>query len=290
MRHRGDQPKAEIYETDGAFLGCHRLGIMDPEFSVQPASTENGTIRAVFNGEIYNVEQLRNELQEHDFSNRGDTETAAHAFEEFGNAAFQKMDGMFAICLWNDKQKSFCAARDPMGVKPLYYVHEEEAGNFYFASERKALLDLDGAIQTVPPGHVISRNGLEKYSVMNVEPTVYSAGILRGLIGKAVVKRMRADRPIGVFLSGGLDSSIVAYHAVATKGSIPAYTVGTEDADDLEHARMFAKKLGMKHHVRTVKAKDVLDALPSASNAPSGFSLARRPPRSGFGARHVHHP
>ncbi|MSQ32676.1 MAG: asparagine synthetase B [Dehalococcoidia bacterium] len=262
MRHRGDQLSAEIYQDDGVFLGCHRLGIMDPEHGMQPASTENGDIKAVFNGEIYNFEQLRIQLEAHDFSNGGDTETVAHAFEEFGTAAFQKLDGMFAVCLWDKADKSFYAARDQMGVKPLYYVNEKEEGNFYFASERKALLGLNCIIQTVPPGHLISRNGIEKYCEMNIAPTVYSPGVLRGLVGKAVVKRMRADRPIGVFLSGGLDSSIIAYHASANRRGIPAYTIGTEGADDLVHSEMMARTFGMKHHIRIVKRKDILDALP----------------------------
>jgi asparagine synthase (glutamine-hydrolysing) len=262
LRARGDRPSAETRSGPGYFLGCYRLALQDPERGRQPVSNETESAHLVHNGEIYNFKHLRAGLTRHRFRSDCDTEVIMGLYEEFGSERFGALSGMFAFCLYDERSASYLAARDPLGIKPLYYVYEGYTGNLFVASERKCLHDLAGPIRIVPPGCILSPSGIRRYASLITVPQEFSPDKLRTLMATAVASQLVADRPVGVFLSGGLDSSIVAYHAAKLRPGIPAYTVGVRSSDDLPHASVLAASLEVSHHVHYVEPEAVLAALP----------------------------
>ncbi|MFC1461865.1 asparagine synthetase B family protein, partial [Verrucomicrobiota bacterium] len=141
MAHRGPDQHG-VFCCDGVSLGHRRLSIIDlSDHGRQPMANEDGTVRLVFNGEIYNFQELREELQSkgHDFISRSDSEVVIHAYEEYGIEAINRLRGMFAFAIWDESRKSLLVVRDRIGIKPLYYFHKD--GKFVFASEIKAILE-----------------------------------------------------------------------------------------------------------------------------------------------------
>ena len=289
IRHRG--PDDEGFYTDGACgLGMRRLSIIDLSTGHQPISNEDGTIWVVFNGEIYNYQELRQDLIQHGhrFATNSDTETLVHLYEEKGTDGLQLLRGMFAFCIWDSRQRKILLARDRFGKKPLYYA--QTPSGFYFGSELKCLraagvpLDIDKealrlyfqfgyiadpyspfqAIRKLMPGCWIecSENGsvrqgrywrLPPFSDENrtgcTEPQTREK--LRDLFDESVRIRMIADVPLGAFLSGGIDSSlVVASMALQSSEPVKTFSIGFEEAayNELKYAAMVAKKYKTDHH------------------------------------------
>jgi asparagine synthase (glutamine-hydrolysing) len=302
IQHRG--PDDEGYYVSGPIgLGFRRLSIIDLKSGHQPLSNEDGTIWIVFNGEIYNFQELRTFLvsKGHVFKTLSDTEVIVHLYEEFGSECVKKMRGMFAFAIWDGNAKTLFLARDRVGIKPLYYCLTDTS--LVFGSEIKAILadpsvkreispelidrfltflympgeeTLLRGIQKLAPGHsLLIKDGKQvvqqywdlgfaepsrKISLKDAEAELLS------MLGKTIELHMIADVPVGVLLSGGVDSTAVLSLAVnGTDKRISSFTVGFsggEVADERPYARLAAETYGTQHHEMTITAEDFASFLP----------------------------
>jgi asparagine synthase (glutamine-hydrolysing) len=302
IQHRG--PDDEGYYVSGPVgLGFRRLSIIDLSSGHQPISNEDGSIWIVFNGEIYNYQELRALLlsKGHVFRTQTDTEVIVHLYEEFGPACLEKLRGMFGFAIWDQNTNSLFLARDRVGIKPLYYHLSDTT--LVFGSEIKAILadpavkremapefidrfltflylpgeeTLLKGIKKLAPGHYLfSKDGktvVKQYwdlrfvagpqgrSVQDVEAE------LVGQLAEAVKLHMIADVPVGVLLSGGVDSTGVLSFAVeGTDKKISSFTIGFsggEVADERPYARLASQTFGSQHHEMTISANDFADFLP----------------------------
>lgn len=263
LKHRGPDGEG-IAVHDKAVLGHTRLSIIDLQTGAQPISNEDGTIQIVANGEIYNYTKLKEGLNEHHFKTQSDTEVIIHLYEEIGFEVFSRLDGMFTIAMLDDDD--LILARDPLGIKSLYYSEQE--GNFYFASEIKALLPYCSDIKEFPNGHFYhTRLGFKQYYTVesNIDergpiteflPEVYS------VFDRAVQKRLMSDVPLGVFLSGGLDSSLTSAFAKKYIEELHSFSVGVKDSLDREYAYQVSETIGSKHHEYILDADEMLKHIP----------------------------
>lgn len=267
--HRGPDGQATHVQPDRGALGHTRLAIMDPAGGDQPISSPDGSARIIANGEIYNHASFREELDSRvDFSTTSDSETALHVLEVEGDRAVKQLDGMFALAVLDEH--GLLLARDPIGIKPLYYGTPETAQreHLYFASEIKALAPWVSEVREFPPGHFYRpRSGFQRFYELPQLPA-QDADIddlvdrLRTTLDGAVQKRLMSDVPLGAFLSGGLDSSIIAALAKRHKGELHTFSVGMQGSPDLRAARKVAEHISSTHHELTYTADDVRAALP----------------------------
>lgn len=268
-RHRGPDDRG-LTELEGAVLGQNRLSIIDLAGGHQPMATPDGQAWITYNGELYNFPALREELGPERFRTRSDTEVILQAYLTWGPDAVKRFDGMFAFAIWHAGRYFF--ARDPFGKKPLYYGRTP-GGRLAFASEIRALLGVVERIREFPAGHYLQPDtGLVRYyHLPGAEcPSLEEAGDLDAAVDElrrrlraAVRKRLIADVPLGVFLSGGLDSSITSALArEAVDGKLHSFSVGVEGSSDLEFSREVARALGTTHHAEAYTAEDVIRALP----------------------------
>jgi asparagine synthase (glutamine-hydrolysing) len=300
--HRGPDDDG-IYTKGCVGLGMRRLSIIDLRTGQQPISNEEGTVWIVFNGEIYNHAALREQLIAlgHSFRTNSDTEAIVHLYEEYGRDCVQHLQGMFAFAVWDDRQRRLFIARDRLGIKPLYYRLSAES--FLFGSEIKALLAhpeahcrfdravlpeylafgyLSGPetfyrrIRKLMPGHwlEIDERGelrIEQYWDLPIAADegsydeTYYATVYRELLESSVRSHLMSDVPVGVFLSGGLDSSAVA--ALMThirRAPIETFSVGylEQSYSELPYARLVAQHLNSVHHEVLVSQQEFFDALP----------------------------
>ncbi len=289
MRHRGPDQEG-FFEADGVSLGHRRLSIIDlSEHGRQPMASEDGAVRLVFNGEIYNFEALREDLirRGHRFCSRADSEVIVHAYEEFGVETLHRLRGMFAFALWDARRRALFLARDRIGIKPLYF--HCGGGRLAFASEIKALLEwrelsrelnpqalfdyigyefvpapetMFRDVQKLPAGHYLwFENGaaeMRPYWDVRMRPPArplrYDEAVEQGraLLEAVVKSHLVSDVPLGVFLSGGLDSSaIVAMMRRHITGPLRTFTIGYPDKtfSELDYARLVAERFGTEHHV-----------------------------------------
>ena len=284
LTHRGPDELGE-YSSDGARLFIARLAIIDLTSGVTPVENENGKVAAVMNGEIYNHVELSRLLSErnHLLKTKTDTEVLPHLYEEHGVHFCNNLRGMFAVALWDARRQRLLLARDRFGKKPLYYTRLD-SGGVLFASEIKALRNMlspgrfcmrDQAVydylslgfipqpssiyegvQQVPPGAVISFEGEEvktsHYWMPKGKNVTKNLEDVRDRIQDSVRIRMRSDVPVGVFLSGGIDSNIVAYEAArATEGEVKTFTVRMpdEELDESNLARAAAAAYQVRNEV-----------------------------------------
>ncbi len=269
LRHMGSAIVHRGPDDEGAFaegpmlLGMRRLSIIDVAGGHQPIAGEDGQVVVVCNGEIYNFGVLRRELEAcgHRFATRSDTEVIVHGYEEYGDAFLGRLEGMFGLAVWDRRRRRLLVARDPLGIKPVYY--HESAGQLAFASEAKALLRVPGIVARIDPaalaqylsvGYVCAPNalfaGMKKLAPGHrllvedgrVDVRAYAArppdvdagrseqswiDALRSEMERAVREQMVSDVPIGAFLSGGLDSSaVVAYMSRHTEQPVRTYSIG----------------------------------------------------------------
>jgi asparagine synthase (glutamine-hydrolysing) len=303
LQHRGPDDLGFFWSIPVG-LGHRRLSIIDLESGHQPLSNEDGSIWIVYNGELYNYQAIRANLEKagHRFATLSDTEVIVHAYEEYGTDCLKLMNGMFAFALWDSNRQRLLLARDRVGIKPLYYARLPRG--LVFGSEVKALLAhpqverrLDPAalnlylsleyvpspysifagISKLPPGHFLmvenSHGHLERYWDLELENGApASAGSLseciaevRRLLYDAVKMELVADVPVGVLLSGGIDSSAVAAMMVRASGRpVPSFSVAFDDPsfDESAHARLVSRHLGTEHHEFPLAADTALEALP----------------------------
>ena len=217
LRHRGPDWSG-IYSGDNAILVHERLSIVDTEHGAQPLYNEDKTHVLAVNGEIYNHKALEAELTvDFDFKTASDCEVILPLYKEFGADFVDKLQGMFAFIVYNETDNSYLIARDHMGIIPLYTGYDAD-GNFYVASEMKALMPICKTVSEFPPGHILdSRVGeLQRYYKRNwqdyaaIKDNTTSKTKIREALEEAVKSHLMTDVPYGVLLSGGLDSSLIS--------------------------------------------------------------------------------
>jgi asparagine synthase (glutamine-hydrolysing) len=313
--HRGPDEDG-FFVAPGVELGMRRLSIIDVRDGQQPVTDESGDIVVVFNGEIYNFVQLRTQLesQGHIFRSRSDSEVIAHLYEQEGKKFLTRLRGMFAIAIWDQKTRSLLLARDRVGKKPLLYRTESDGG-LAFASEARALFrpigisptaDLSALNRVLSFGHADSPysaySGLTRLApgsfvewrggqlttetywepdFSRPEPWTEQEAIERSLaaIDEAVRVRLVSERPIGAFLSGGIDSTIVtALMARHHSGPVSTFSIGFEEKsfDESGYARTVANYLGTDHHELIVSPdpKELVGALARSFDEPFADSSA----------------
>ena len=267
MVHRGPDAAGEkVFKEAPGIFGHRRLSIMDPRGGNQPINNENLSMSIIANGEIYNFPELHKSLAEkHDFKTKSDTETILHLYEDLGHNLVDKLEGMYAFAIADGKD--LFIARDPVGIKPLYYTEGDDG--FYFASEIKPLAKLPGKVKEFPPGtYYHTRYGFNTYyTVPEAEVLDESADFhirrLRQNLEKVVDSHLMSDVPLGVFLSGGLDSSITTALSRKIIGKpIHSFSVGVEGCPDLESARMLSRYLDTIHHEHLLTVDEVMEKLP----------------------------
>ncbi len=274
LGHRGPNDRG-IFSRGRMVLGHTRLSIVDVAGGHQPILAENGKMGIICNGEIYNFRRLREPLaSKYAFTTFSDSEVILHLYREKGPSCVKELDGMFAFALFDGDD--FLLARDPVGIKPLYYGHAGE--NMYFSSELGAMI-LAGVDQVheFPAGHYYTpREGFVRYYnipevqdhlLTNVEET---KELIRSTFIRSVKKRLLADPeiPVGSFCSGGLDSSLVAAIAADEIPHLHTFVVGMKDdlgdvSDDIKAARIAAKHIGSTHHELVFTEGEYYDALPT---------------------------
>lgn len=301
IRHRGPDSEGVLLD-DSVALGMRRLAVIDLEGGGQPVFNEDRTVAVIMNGEIYNYRELRRELEKdgHRFRDNSDTEVIPHLYEVYGEKFVEKLNGMFAIALWDARRRKLFLARDRFGVKPLYYG--VFGGKLIFASELKALtlhpdvetrinfhalrqflafeyipapLSIYQNIFKLPAAHSLSvENGkvtVAPYWNLSFEkkllpPTVEEAAAeLRNLLAKATKARLVSDVPLGVLLSGGVDSaSVAAFAQQFSSKPIKTFCIGFEETsfDESRFARQVAEHLGTEHHEEVLSIERAAELLP----------------------------
>ena len=267
-KSRGPDDTRVIFTGKG-LLGFHRLAIMGlhPE-GMQPFELDGSTV--VCNGEIYGFERIKQVLQRkgYTFRSESDCEILLPLYKEYGTAMFRMLDAEFALILYDAEEQEFVAARDPIGIRPLYYGYDEK-GSIVFASEAKNLVGICGKIMPFPPGHyykdgefVCYRDAAEVSSICHDDLETVCKNIREKLIA-GIEKRLVADAKVGFLLSGGLDSSLVC--AVAQKCSdkpIRTFAIGmSEDAIDLKYAKEVADYIGSEHTEVYMTPEEVISSL-----------------------------
>ena len=303
ITHRGPDDEG-IYIDENVGLGHRRLSIVDVASGHQPMTNEDGSLYITYNGEVYNHADYREELESrgHVYRTHCDTETILHLYEDYGDACVEHLRGMFAFAIWDRNKRELCIARDRLGIKPLYYVHTDD-GSLYFASEIKALLEaravkpelnfgafsdylanhatsgeetLFGGVKRLMPGHTLNwRDGeikIKKYwdvSFAKVAPNGHSdkdyIAEWSELFRKSVELRLMADVPLGMFLSGGIDSSaIAAVMSTLVDEPIKTFSVAFKEreANELEYARLVARAYNTDHHEVVISPEEFFGALP----------------------------
>ena len=307
MKHRGPDEQGLLCDASVG-IGSRRLSIIDLVGGRQPISNEDEMMSIVFNGEIYNHRELRDYLQKrgHQFRTSTDTEVILHLYEEFGVDCVPHLDGIFAFAVWDRCRREVVLARDRMGIKPLYYTETDH--QFIFGSELKVLLahpsverDVDLislseylAYEYVPsprtilrriyrlePGHIL-RYGVEGLSIQRYWDASLArsegrspmhwrdyAADLRDTLGQVVRKELVSDVPVGVLLSGGIDSSTIAALMVQHyPGTVDSFSIGFEEAsfDESRHARAVAGHLGTRHNELVLTSKMVAQMVPEITD------------------------
>jgi asparagine synthase (glutamine-hydrolysing) len=302
LAHRGPDDHG-VYLAPGVALGHRRLSIIDlrPE-GRQPMSNEDGTVQIVFNGEIYNFAEQREWLiaRGHQFHSRTDTEVIIHLYEELGPRCLERLRGMFAFAVWDERKRSLFLARDRFGKKPLFYHFDGK--RILFASEAKAILTyphfkrepdpfaIDNyialgyvagprsafeGIRKLPPAHYLlladGKLQIQRYWRLAFAPKLKlsedeACAQILDRLREAVRLRMISDVPIGAFLSGGIDSSsIVALMAALGSGPVKTFSIGFEESayDETAYARTIARRFGTEHHEFVVRpeGQEILDRM-----------------------------
>ncbi len=320
--HRGPDDEGTWYdERKSVFLGHRRLSIIDLDGGSQPMWSKDDLLGVVFNGEIYNHKELREELEKKGYtfkSDHSDTEVLIYGYREWGRDMPQRLNGMWAFAIYDKERNSFFISRDRFGKKPLYYSFQH--GTFAFASELSALtkhkhiadnisrnalkkyfaygyipapLSFYEHIYKLPGGHNLFINLsnmeyhtskywdfiLEPFEKIPKNPEDEWGEAIRELLSKAVERRLMSDVPLGIFLSGGIDSSSIAFFAtkIAGREQIKSFSIGFEEHsfDESEYSDKVASLLGTEHHLKTLsleRARSLLPEIAGKLDEPRGDS------------------
>jgi len=306
ITHRGPDEQG-VYVDNVVALGSRRLSIIDLASGRQPIHNEDRSLWIVFNGEIYNYPELRDKLTQtgHIFTTRSDTEVIVHLYEEYGVDCLSRLNGMFAFALWDTREQNLFLARDRLGIKPLHYL--QYPGGIVFGSELKALLQhplvearLDfhalskyltyeyvptphsifKGIKKLEPGHYLvhTKDKLENHTYWDIpiEENAISykreeehAEELLYRLQESVHKRLLSDVPVGVLLSGGIDSSTVSVLAAeACPHQIQSFSIGFDETsfDETRYSQTIVRLLGTKHHHQVLSSQKMLDVIPHVIN------------------------
>lgn len=255
IRHRGDAYNfAERLVFDNGAMGTNRLAIVDRDQAKQPIVDPASRRVIVMNGEIYNHRELRTELQRlgYAFRTSSDTEVVLQAFIAWGPLCVQKLDGIFAFVIYDPATGDCFAARDHIGIKPLYYTEVDSL--VCFASERKCFLGLAKTTQEVMPGSYWYNGKVDRYVTFEAIPDygmqeAFAIAECRRRMEDAVRKQVATDLPIAVIFSGGLDSTIILHLATKFHKDVTAFSIGTDESADLAFARRFCAERGIPHVV-----------------------------------------
>ena len=311
--HRGPDDEG-IFVKDGTGLGMRRLSIIDLSGGHQPVFNEDRSVWVVFNGEIYNFPELRADLEKrgHHFYTKTDTEVIVHLYEDLGAACVEKLRGMFAFALYDDRRRKLLIARDRLGIKPLHYALAGQ--RLFFGSEIKAILAVApelarvnneallqymyfgyvpdpltafSPIQKLPPGHLLEFEegrlqvrqywDLPQYGTCQPRSEEECLEELERRLAEAVRIRLISDVPLGALLSGGIDSStVVALMARASSKPVKTFSIGFshDDFSEAHFARIVAKRFGTEHHEMVVEPNvlETVENLSSALEEPFGDS------------------
>jgi asparagine synthase (glutamine-hydrolysing) len=292
LQHRGPDDEG-VYRADGVALGQRRLSIIDVAGGHQPLGNEDGTVWVVCNGEIYNYQLLRRELEEkgHRFATHSDTEILVHLYEDYGVRCVERLRGMFAFAIWDTRQRRLFAARDRLGQKPFYFV--QRGAELLFASEIKALLAYDPTlaeldfealdqylslrliapprsmfrmIRKLPPAHMLTFDAaaelhIARYWDLHYEPKLKGSDddlvdALEERLIDCLKLHMVSDVPVGAFMSGGMDSTLIVallMRHVATE-PLQTFSAGLPYGayDEAPYARLVAERYGTQHHEQTI--------------------------------------
>lgn len=295
LTHRGPDGEGRML-FNRCLLGHRRLAIVDVETGVQPMATHDGRVAVTFNGEIYGYQDIRRELSEYSFCTKSDTEVVLALYRQHGSGFLTFLPGMFAFAIWDDQEQELFCARDRFGEKPLYYATGRN-GEFIFSSEIKGIISsglvepiLDRSavarylqrqcvtadrsiyanIKAVPPAHYLRyQDGVVEVRRYWASPKVegdIDAGEaveqFRSLLLKSVQRQLVADVPVGVFLSGGLDSSTICFLASQLKSGLKSMSFDFEgDHSEVVHARAAAKAYGLQHEELTAQCTNIGDQL-----------------------------
>lgn len=249
--HRGDVTDPVLVPRADTAMGTRRLRIVDGEHALQPQLSFDGRLLVSLNGEIYNHEALRRELEAAGvrFRTRSDTEVLASALAVWGAQALHRLNGMYAFVALDLKSGEFIAARDPLGVKPLYVI--QSGPSFLFCSEIRPLLRAseEGQVMFLPPGHLLTRNLCVQFKATVVDTAQANAthdpATLDRLLGDAVRIRIPPDLPFATMFSGGIDSTLVAHYAREVRPETPGYFLGDATAPDYAYAAEYADRTGL---------------------------------------------
>ncbi|MCL5674756.1 MAG: asparagine synthase (glutamine-hydrolyzing) [Candidatus Omnitrophica bacterium] len=303
INHRGPDEKGTYFKNDAAF-GSQRLAIIDLLRGIQPIHNENQNIWVVFNGEIYNFEILKKDLLKkgHTFYTAGDTEVIVHLYEEYGENFASYLSGMFGLAIWDERTKKLILARDPLGVKPLYYTLKDRT--IIFASEIKSLLKnrlvevslnyrklwdflsfryipgeqtLFSDIYKLMPGNILIfsdyRIKIKRFWEIPYQETYtrqteeFYADNLYAMISDSIRGMLKSDVPVGIFLSGGLDSSIILSEAAKLNSKMQTFSVAFEkpqkavdrrEYNELENAGKVARYYNTEHYEYIIKPAEVI--------------------------------
>ena len=304
LAYRGPD-EGSIWHNEICGFAHRRLRVIDlSPLAAQPMANETGELRVSFNGEIYNFPELRQELETlgHNFKSHSDTEVLLHGYESWGEGLFEKLRGMFAFAIWDEPRQRLVFGRDRLGKKPFFFA--EDAGRFVFGSELTVFRVLPDLALSISPsafceyiefgyvqsprtilkevkqlsaGHfgILKREGLSLHSFWSLPETppardanvdlAAGAESLEAPLRDAVACRLLSDVPLGCFLSGGIDSSLVAAQAQElVSGRLKTYTVGFEDSsmNEVSYAAEIARHLGTDHHQMMVSPQSVIDEFP----------------------------
>lgn len=290
ITYRGpDSWGAYFNKTKTVGLGIRRLSIIDLTTGDQPIKNEDGNVTVIFNGEIYDYKNLQGKLLKngHFLKTKSDTEVLVHLYEEYGEKMVEYLNGMFAFAIWDEKNQKLFVARDRFGIKPLYYWSDGKL--LLFGSEPKTILEYQGfkkkiddeslslyfylgyipsdksiykSIYKLKPGHYLAfdKSGLKikKYFELKKDNGIENTD-LKTLIEKSVKMQLISDVPVGVFLSGGLDSSLIAYYISKFK-KLKSFSIGFKEKgfDESDFAHYAAKKIGTEHYSAEFSPKDVV--------------------------------
>ena len=282
IRHRGPDWSG-VFQNQHVIFSHERLAIVDPTSGKQPLHSTDGKIVLAVNGEIYNHKALREEFPDYDFQTQSDCEVIIPMFQKYGKNFIEKLNGIFAFSIYDTEKNEFLVARDHMGICPLYHGWDK-SGNYYVASELKALEGVCNVIETFLPGNFVyspegyelqrwyTRNWMDFENVKNNETDIQK---IRESLESAVHRQLMSDVPYGVLLSGGLDSSIIS--AVAAKYArqriesgdtqeawyprLHSFAVGLQGSPDLAAARKVADHIGSVHHEIHFTVQEGLDAV-----------------------------